>query len=83
MYAVIMVRNELIEEIFRLDASDREYLRDVVIASLAENLSPQLSQVEHGEEMRRVEAYDANPQSFVSWDHLKGQIASQRADRGK
>jgi putative addiction module component (TIGR02574 family) len=83
MYARVMVRNELIEEILRLDASDREYVRDVVMASLTEDLPPQLSPAEQQEVVRRVQAYDANPQSYLTWEHVKGQLAAQRAGRGK
>jgi len=77
-----MVRNELIEEILKLDTADREYIRDVVLASLTDDLPPQLSPEDQKEILRRIEEYDTDPSKFVSWEEVKAQLAQQRAGRG-
>jgi hypothetical protein len=38
-----MVSNELLRQVFALDAADREYLRNALDASLSDGLPPQLN----------------------------------------
>ncbi len=76
-----MVRNELIEEILQLRSADREYVRDVVLASLTDDLPPQLSAVDRKKVRARISAYEKDPASFLSWKQVKKRLAAQRVDR--
>jgi hypothetical protein len=76
-----MVRKDLIQEILELGSSDREYIRDVVMASLADDLPAQLSPNDQREVLRRLEVFEKHPESFVSWDQVKQRLAEQRAGR--
>ena len=73
-----MVRSELIQEILTLGTTDRELIRDVVLASLTDDLPPQLSPADQQEIMRRVEIYDKRRETFLSWDQVKAKLAEQR-----
>ena len=73
-----MVKNELISEILKLDASDREYVLDVVTASLSDDLPPQLSPDDQKEILRRIEEFDRNPEAFIPWSEIKARLAAQR-----
>jgi putative addiction module component (TIGR02574 family) len=75
-----MVRKELIEQILSLDTADREYVRDVLLASLTDE-SPELTSEDQQEILRRIDAYQKKPDSFVSWEHVKAQLAKERAGR--
>jgi putative addiction module component (TIGR02574 family) len=77
-----MVRNELIQEILQLDTLHREYIRDVILASLSDEPS-QLSPDEQAELQRRIEAYDKNPEGYLTWEQVKEKLAEQRARRGR
>jgi hypothetical protein len=81
-YYAVMVRNELIEEILKLRSTDREYVRDVVLASLTDELPPQLSPADRKEVRRRIREYDKNPSSFLSWKQVKKRLAAQRPGTG-
>ena len=76
-----MVRNDLIQEILRLDSTDREYVRDVVMASLSDELPAQLSPEDQREILRRIEAYERHPETFQSWEQVQAQLAEHRAGR--
>ena len=76
-----MVRNELIQEILTLDTSERELIRDVVLASLSDDLPAQLSPNDQAEILRRMENFDKNPESFLSWEQVKAKLAEQRSGR--
>jgi len=73
-----MVRNELIEEILSMPSADRQYVRDVVLASLANDLPSQLSAAERKKVMRRLAAYDKNPSTYLTWKQMKKQLGEQR-----
>ena len=74
-----MVRNELIQEILALETADLELIHDVVVARLSDDLPPKLSPEDQQEMLRRIEAYDKDPASFLSWDEVKAKLAAQRA----
>jgi putative addiction module component (TIGR02574 family) len=76
-----MVRNDLIQEILKLDSTDREYVRDVVMASLSDELPAQLSPADQQEVLRRLEAYEKHPDTFQTWEQVQTQLAAQRAGR--
>jgi putative addiction module component (TIGR02574 family) len=78
-----MVRNELIQEILQLDSADREFIRDLVSASLTDDLPPQLSPDDQAEMLRRIEQYDKDPSKFESWEQVKERLAQQRANGSK
>ena len=76
-----MVRNDLIQEILKLASSDREYIRDVVMASLSDDLPAQLSPDDQREVLRRLEAFDNHPETFLSWEQVQCRLAEQRTGR--
>jgi len=78
-----MVRNELVQQILALTTTDREYIRDVVLASLSDELPPQLSPADQKKLLRRIDSYHKNPASFLSWKKVKTQLAKQRAGRSR
>jgi len=76
-----MVKNELLEQILALPSADREQLVDVVLASLSDELPPQLGPEDQKEMLRRAEAFERHPETFVSWEEVKELLAKQRAER--
>jgi hypothetical protein len=76
-----MVRNDLIQEILGLNSADRAYIRDVVMASLSDDLPAQLSPDDQKELLRRIDVFEKHPESFYSWEQVKTKLADQRAGR--
>ena len=76
-----MVKNELLQQILALPVEDREHIVDVVLASISEELPPQLSPADQAEILRRAEQFDKHPETFLSWDQVKEKLARQRAER--
>jgi hypothetical protein len=77
-----MVRNDLIREILGLDSTDREYIRDVVMASLSDDLPAQLSPDDQKVLLQRIDAFEKHPETFWTWEQVKAKLAEQRAGRG-
>jgi putative addiction module component (TIGR02574 family) len=78
-----MGKQELIDEIMKLDVADREHIYGVLSVSLADELSPQLSAEDQQEILRRVERFDKNPETFIPWDQVKANLKAQRERSGK
>ena len=73
-----MDRDAIIREILSLSAEDRTHVADVISASLAADLPPQLSPNDLRGVLRRLEAFDAHPETFLSWEQVKSRLAEQR-----
>ncbi|MGN6369574.1 MAG: addiction module protein [Phycisphaerae bacterium] len=73
-----MVKSDLVAEVLKLDPTEREYLRDVLNASLEKDVPCELTAEEQATILRRLEDYRKNPDSFLSWDQVKAQLAEQR-----
>lgn len=80
-YHNYMVSNELLQKILNLDEPDREYVRNLITASLSDGLPPQLSPDDIQMLMQRIEKYDQNPDALVPWQQVKARLAEQRAKR--
>jgi putative addiction module component (TIGR02574 family) len=75
-----MVTNELIEQILALPADDREYIA-TLLASMSDDLPPQLNPDEQKEILRRAEEAAKHPETLVTWEQVKQKLAEQRARR--
>jgi putative addiction module component (TIGR02574 family) len=78
-----MVKNDLLQQILSLSARDRERIVDVVQASLAHDLPPQLSESEQKELLRRVSLYRKHPERLLTVKQVKARLAKQRAVRSR
>ena len=73
-----MVKSDLVSEILKLDAVDREYIRDVLNSSLESDAACGLTPEEQAVILRRLEDFRKDPASFLSWEQVQAQLAEQR-----
>lgn len=74
-----MVNNDLLQKILELDVDDREYVRDVIIASLSDGLPPQLGPDDIQMLLQRIKKYDEHPEELIPWEKVKALLAEQRS----
>lgn len=73
-----MDRDTIIREILSLPTAERAFIVDLISASFADGLPPQLNPADHREMLHRIEMYEKHPETFESWDSVKGKLAERR-----
>ena len=75
-----MTMKDLISEVLKLNPDERRYVGDLALSSLGEGDRSWLTAAEQQHISERLQAYEKNPTSFLSWDDVKAQLAKQRAN---
>ena len=73
-----MVRNEILAEIYKLDAADRKFIVEAVSATLPDEPEEELSQELKELLDRRLEAFRRDPSRGLTWEQVKTLLAEDR-----
>ena len=71
-----MDRDAIIREVLSLPAADRQFVANVIAASLAGG-SP-LTPADRNELLRRIKMYEEHPETFETWESVKAKLAERR-----